>query len=280
MKSLEEVPGSEDYIINTGVKQWVDYSAHPGDWFAIEFVIPSTNINVINQVGLFLTSFCTVGYDEHHGVGLSRVMTSDETLWETPRYNFCCSYEWVTINNIKLKDGGPVRIAPDETWYMIVKVESWSGCNPWFRWGEALNNYITTYHNGVEITDLSFFVKGYVDETFFVDFSYIPSNPVVDEIVVFTDTSNQNLLESREWFIDGVSMGSNPSISYVFTELRTYSVSLVGISYGGSNLQMNKLIEIGEQPPPDFELPWWVIAGIIVAGGIGVIAYLKKEKKK
>jgi hypothetical protein len=258
----EEVPESRGRLIDTGSRDG-SVTAKYGDYFAIKFIIPmDSTINVITDVYMHMGSQV---HTTSQYFGLSRILTSNTGQWVTDEIAFSPygNIEWnKVITDAKTKGTGSiVRCNPGETWYLMGKVQpnappSSNVGGWWYTWYKASSlSTCQSYYRcrtcteWVEISNLSLRVDGYRDEVFYVDFDYTPKNPLVGEVVTFIDTSNQNLIESRQWLINGVvKYGS--TVTYSFPGAGQYSASLIGVSYGGSNLQTTKIVEVSTLAPP------------------------------
>lgn len=317
MTELEEVPNSYGLLFTTSETDgWK--TTWKSECYALKFSIPNdATVNVLKDVYIIIGSR-VYGSDALQTVGLSRTLTTNTWEWETNPYTWeiVNSNEQKIISNATTKNGSPVRCNPGEVWYvMIILGDDPGPVDWWFSWkfaGPTTPEDYRTYLgcNGwpdfAETEKLCVAVYGYRDEIFYVDYDYTPTKPVINQEVTFTDTSNQNLIESRQWIIEGIPVSTNSILDYTFIEPKVYSVTLVGVSYGGANLQMNKLIDVRTwwacndydnqadciangcywwsnnncydtpEPVPS-PFPWWILAGLVIVGGIGAVALVKKK---
>jgi len=271
--TLEVVPGSEMYIINTGYNNGhriLDDST----LYGIKFTIPDVEQNVIKDVYIHFNSG---GEGIIHTTGLSRTLTENTNEWETLSTFPALAGTWCkVINNAALQDTGSiVRCNPGEIWYLMIEMGSFwldSSGHTSFDEGTRLYEYIDGSFVD-QSYDCCFRLSAYTDELFFVDFDYEPKNPMVGQEVTFTDDSNQNLIETREWLINNIHYSNEEEITYTFDEEGDETVTLIGTSYEGTTLQQSKVISVGDEPtPPDPEpgqtgFMWivLVISGIVVS---------------
>lgn len=288
---LEMIPNSEQmFIVNPPSEgyMWVDYHYA---YYAIAFIIPDTDRNVFSKFELYGTGNWGEGYSLF--VGLSKILTIDKTKWITDVDTFKCKGGWVSVleNPTSKSTNGPIFFKPGETWYLIINRPLEPHSYDYFSYSTRTitsndNQTMHLYLNGEFVEQSSSFIfraYGYKDEVFYVDYTFSPEKPVINEPVVFTDASNQNLIAAHQWIINNTLVGTDSTLTWVFTEPKIYDVTLIGVSYEGSNLQMNRLIDVRiEWPdePVETEIPWWLVLGLILSGLASVYIYYKKIKSK
>ena len=291
----EMVPGSYQRFLSTSYGH-ATFEMNKYDCLAIKFVIPDEGINVLTDAEYNIGSH--TGTSAYEISGFSKVLSYDPADWAgVDSFNYPgYSWEWC-ITDATTHQGGPVRCNPGETWYVMMKMTSsgwWHLHGSIDGYPEDTEAYISTGGKFVRATheysddvfEAMLQVYGYLDEVFYVDFSYAPLNPESGEQITFTDESNLNLLESRQWLIDGTPVVGGETMQHTFEEEGDYAVTLIGISYEGSNLQHNKIIHIGEVVPPppteNFDLTWivYIALAILCIGGVYYgYKYYKKKKK-
>jgi len=290
---FEVVPDTYGLILDTGSYDDTQVRLYDGNIGAIKFIIPDDGRDVLSDAWVYVGSGVP---DITHVAGFSRTLTSDTSEWETFGTFVSVTGAWCkVIKDAKLQSTeGAVRCNPGETWYVMAKMLD---SNSWFMamdlWGATTISQDTQMYKCTsgstfvnQNIDGSLRVYGYTDEVFYVNFDYSPNNPIINEQITFIDTSNQNLIETRQWLIENEVVGSGLTLTHTFTEEGTYGVTLVGVSYGGANLQMNKLIEvkdIWEPPEPkESDLLWVYIIGTglaIVCITFGVLIWKRKKGK-
>jgi hypothetical protein len=93
------------------------------------------------------------------------------------------------------------------------------------------------------------------------DFEYSPSDPGVDDRIVFdgsVSTAPDLTIESYRWFVNGEPQGSGSETSGSFDEADVYTVELEVENTGGKSDRVSKTIPVGDEEDiidnPDFEL--------------------------
>lgn len=284
INQLEIVPGSYGVMLDTTQSGWNYMTFAENNIYAIKFSIPDNEKNILSDAEIRINGGVATRI---HEAGFSRILSNDPSKWESYGTFESATGSWCkVISDAKLQsNGGPIRCTAGETWYIIIKMNSHTS---WYfeatgRSGVPADKEIYHYNNGAwESVSFDCFIKvyGYADETFFVGFDYDPLYPKINEPIVFTDKSNQNLIESRTWMIDNVVVGSDPQITHSFSEVGTYQVTLVCVSYEGTNLQITKTIEVKQIDPPidpdDQNLLLWALLIIVVI----ILAYVIIIKRK
>ncbi|MDQ2052031.1 PKD domain-containing protein, partial [Natronolimnohabitans sp. A-GB9] len=93
------------------------------------------------------------------------------------------------------------------------------------------------------------------------DFEYSPSDPDLDERVIFdgsVTTEPDLTIEEYRWFINGERQGSGSEATVVFDEAGVYNIELEVENTGGKTDRINKNLPVGDEAAiignPDFEL--------------------------
>jgi len=264
-----------------------NYNLEMDKTYAIEFIVPDQ----ISYSGLQGLNVLQHAYSSHHYpitlFGFSKTMTSDTTKWENiaevslqdllrDRYNF----RWATIF-----DDTSVVCQPGDIWYVMIKMPTallalrsvYAESSPNAKFYE-----LDSFDNPIELEEVpAFQIITNRDEPFSVDFTWSPQYPEPGETVQFTDQSHPELVEEWEWTLAPGIFSYQQNPTHVFNEEGTYTVTLVGISVHGTEIEINKQITVGydiPEPPVEEEFPWWLLGLIGLIGLFGFVVFARRGK--